>query len=252
VTTGVTAAGAVAITLFVKDPAPHWDGGIPSDDEFHNFFRAKTKDGRIRAQIVSDHLHQINFVFGLTEAPVMAALHGQWELAWQLSMINAQSYALAGVIQLGAARLVGRVRPRATECEETKSTEFPCNHGGPTLSFISGHAMTSFVSAGLMCAHHGRLPLWGGGFGDVAACVSMLASATATGFLRVVADKHYTSDVMLGSLMGFAIGYAMPMLMHYRKFNDVPTKAQHKTFYALAPIPYVTDRTAGVSWTALF
>lgn len=253
-TTSVLVAADVAIVLAVKDPRPNWDSGIPSDDLFHSWLRARTVEGRILAQQVSDHLHQANFVIGLTEAPVAAAAHGQWEMAFQLSMINAQSYALAGLIQLGSARLVGRVRPRATECEETGSTEFPCNHGGPTLSFISGHAMTSFVSAGLMCAHHGRLPLWGGGFADASACAAMILSATATGFLRVTADKHYTSDVMLGSLLGFAIGYGMPMLLHYGNYADVHAsrKAQNKWFHAMAPMPYVGAERGGVTWSVLF
>jgi membrane-associated phospholipid phosphatase len=252
VATTLLVAADVVIVLKVRDPDPHWDGGIPSDDQFHALFRAKTPEGRMRAQVWSDTLHQANFFVGLLEAPIGAAARGQWEVAWQVGMMNAEAYALAGLIQLGSARLVGRVRPRAKECEETGSTEFPCNHGGPTLSFISGHAMTSFVSAGLMCAHHGRLPLWGGGWGDFTACASMLVSATATGFLRVTADKHYTSDVMIGSILGFAIGYSIPMLFHYRKFNEVPKQANNKWFVPLAPMPMFASDRIGASWTALF
>lgn len=250
--TGVLVAADVAIVLAWPDPPPKWDGGIVFDYNFHSVFRATTEDGRWRAQLVSDRMHEANFIIGLTEAPIAAAAHGSWETAFQITMINAEAYALAGVIQLGSARLAGRLRPRAKECEETGSNEFPCNHGGPTLSFISGHAMTSFVSAGLMCAHHGRLPLWGGGFADGAACALMLTSATATGFLRVVADKHYTSDVMIGSMLGFAIGYTIPMLTHYRKFNDVETRASNKTFYAMPPMPYVAADRIGAAWGAIF
>lgn len=252
VTTTALIAADVAIITLVPDPAPNWDGALPFDGFGHSVLRAGSGSGRERAQYWSDRLHEANFFIGLTEAPIAAAAHGAWETAFQVSLINAQSFAVAGLIQLGTARLVGRVRPAVRDCNESKSDEFPCNRGGPTLSFISGHSMTSFVSAGLMCAHHGRLPLWGGGFGDVSACALMLMSATTTGFLRVVADKHYTSDVMLGSILGFAIGYAMPMLMHYRKFNDVQTKAQNKSFYALAPMPYFTNDRIGAAWTALF
>lgn len=252
VATTLLVAADVLIVLKVRDPDPKWDGGIPPDDSLHTLLRAKTVEGRLRAQTWSDTLHQANFVIGLAEAPIAAAAHGQWDTAWQLSMMNAEAYALAGLIQLGSARLVGRVRPRGTECAETKSTEFPCGHGGPTLSFISGHAMTSFVSAGLMCAHHGRLPLWGGGWADASACAAMVVSATLTGFLRVTADKHYTSDVMLGSLLGFAIGYSVPMLLHYRKFNDLPTAARNKWFVPLAPMPFFATDRIGASWSALF
>lgn len=252
ITTGVLVAADVAIVLAVPDPNPRWDGALPFDTTVTSVLRGGTGEARRRAQVWSDRLHVTNFIFGLTEAPIAAAAHGDWESAWQLSMLNAQSYAVAGLIQLGSSRLVGRVRPAIQRCAEENSEEFPCKEGGATLSFISGHAMTSFVSAGLMCAHHGRLPLWGGGWRDIAACAAMITSATTTGFLRVMADKHYFSDVFIGSLLGFAIGYSLPMLGHYRKFNDVPTEAKTRWFYPLAPLPMIASDRVGASWSALF
>jgi membrane-associated phospholipid phosphatase len=255
-TTVALIAGSVAIVLLAPDPDPRWDGALPFDGAASTVLRGGDGKARERAQYWSDRLHEANFIIGVSEAPIAAMAHGSWDVAWQLSWINAQSYALAGVIQLGTARIVGRVRPFVNHCKdegaEGEGDEFPCKAGGTTLSFISGHAMTSFVSAGLMCAHHGRLPLYGGGWGDTAACVGMLLSATATGTLRVVADKHYFSDVLIGSILGFAIGYGMPKLLHYGNWNEVKKTEKPKAFYPLVPLPYVAENRAGISWTAMF
>jgi membrane-associated phospholipid phosphatase len=43
-----------------------------------------------------------------------------------------------------------------------------------------------------------------------------MATATATGMLRVVADKHFTSDILAGALIGVASGGLMPWLLHFR------------------------------------
>jgi membrane-associated phospholipid phosphatase len=39
--------------------------------------------------------------------------------------------------------------------------------------------------------------------------------AAATAVLRVTGDRHYATDVLAGALVGFAIGYGVPTLLHY-------------------------------------
>jgi membrane-associated phospholipid phosphatase len=41
-----------------------------------------------------------------------------------------------------------------------------------------------------------------------------MAAATAT--LRVVADRHYFTDVATGAIVGSVFGFAIPWLFHYR------------------------------------
>jgi membrane-associated phospholipid phosphatase len=58
----------------------------------------------------------------------------------------------------------------------------------------------------------------------------MLASATVTSVLRVVADKHYTSDVLIGAVLGFGFGFGLPMLLHYRgESRPTPTTTTAST-----------------------
>ena len=235
--TGALVTIDIGIAIFAKDPDPRWDDVLPFDGAVGTYLRAGTGKGRRLAQWWSDRMHEANFVIGFFEAPVVAfAVHRDADVGWQLAMMNTEAFAAAGLVQLVSSRLVGRVRPFVKHCRdkaaENEGDDFPCKAGGGTLSFLSGHAMTSFVSAGLMCAHHARLPLYGGGAGDIAACVGMLASATTTSVLRIVADKHYTSDVVIGAVLGVAFGFGLPMLLHYRG----EAKATPTTTAAAAPI----------------
>lgn len=74
------------------------------------------------------------------------------------------------------------------------------------LSFFSAHATLGFAcatSAG-MIAHRRHSPLepyvWAGG----------MALAASTSYLRIAADKHYTSDVVIGAAFGVGAGYFIP------------------------------------------
>jgi len=77
-------------------------------------------------------------------------------------------------------------------------------------SFWSGHSSLAFaiaVSAGTVAhyRHYSAEPyIWAGG----------LALAAATGYLRIAADAHYFSDVVIGAVIGSAVGYAVPRLLH--------------------------------------
>jgi membrane-associated phospholipid phosphatase len=61
----------------------------------------------------------------------------------------------------------------------------------------------------------------------VLACVTTLTMATATRTLRIAADKHYASDVIVGAGVGFSSGYLLPVLLHFnrppRKSDSSPT-----------------------------
>jgi membrane-associated phospholipid phosphatase len=78
------------------------------------------------------------------------------------------------------------------------------------LSFFSGHTTLAFAlgtSAPMIATLRGyRLApvLWAAG----------LTMATSVGYLRIAADKHYFSDVMVGALVGSIIGIGVPLIFH--------------------------------------
>lgn len=75
-------------------------------------------------------------------------------------------------------------------------------------SFFSGHTALAFAVtvAGGIVAHkrgYGVEPyIWGGGF----------ALAGVTGYLRIAADKHWLTDVVIGAVIGSGLGVLMPYL----------------------------------------
>jgi len=81
------------------------------------------------------------------------------------------------------------------------------------LSFYSGHTNLAFAlatSSGTVSTLRGYSlapVVWASG----------LALATAVGYLRIAADKHYLSDVLTGVIVGSIIGVGAPLLFHPRE-----------------------------------
>lgn len=150
------------------------------------------------------------------DVSLVLAVHRNPEVAAQLFLIDFEVLTLAAATQLLVSRLVGRERPYVRDvCKPGEE----CG-GGPYRSLLSGHTMASFTAAGLMCAHHEMLPIFGGGAPDTWACVWAVSVASVTGFLRIPADEHWTSDVLMGAAVGWAYGYWLPKLLHFRKPKD--------------------------------
>lgn len=141
------------------------------------------------------------------------AVHRNPEVAAQLFLIDFEVFTLAAATQMLISRLIGRARPYVADlCDGDK----PCP-GGPYRSLVSGHTMAAFTAAGLMCLHHEMLPIFGGGLPDKWACAWAVSVASVTGFMRLPADEHYMSDVLMGAGLGFFYGYFIPKWLHFHK-----------------------------------
>jgi membrane-associated phospholipid phosphatase len=111
------------------------------------------------------------------------------------------------VVKFAVAR--GRPYTVGASAEQLASAHDPNDH---TLSFFSGHATMAFglvgsaaTIASLRGYRHAWL-LWAVG----------LPLASTTALLRLAADKHWMTDVLLGSALGLATGILMPTLLHRR------------------------------------
>ncbi|HEX6275575.1 MAG TPA: phosphatase PAP2 family protein [Polyangiaceae bacterium] len=199
-----------------------WKGGVLFDDAARNALRLETRSARDTAQKVGDMLY-----YGLVAYPLVVdtaivtwGIHGAGDVALQMLAMNLETYAFVGAVARSAEKL-GRERPSAAECEKDPEYSAKCgNDGASNQSLLSGHSAAGFAGAGLMCAHHTNLPLYGGGAPDIAACAFGLTAATAVGTLRVMSDDHYATDVILGAALGLFGGYGMPMLLHYGFGDD--------------------------------
>ena len=101
--------------------------------------------------------------------------------------------SVAGLLNAGLKRLIGRKRPRAESGPEIK---------GPALkdkfnSMPSGHASAVAAVAGSIPRSSGPL---------------LLAATAVIGKSRTMRDAHHLSDVLVGSCLGFGVAYAVSKL----------------------------------------
>jgi membrane-associated phospholipid phosphatase len=111
--------------------------------------------------------------------------------------------------------VVGRERPfvHALPADQRGQTESPSDNN---TSFYSGHTTRAFalaVATGTVAWLRGYrwAPwIWAAG----------LTVATSIGYLRIAADKHYFTDVLVGAVIGSAFGFGVPTLFHGRVAQD--------------------------------
>lgn len=126
-------------------------------------------------------------------------------------LIVVEAVAACAVLNQATKFLVGRERPfvHALPEADKPNTLKPDDNN---MSFFSGHASFAFslaVAAGTVAELRGypnRALIWAVG----------LPLATAVPVLRMMADRHYLSDVLVGIAIGSAFGAGVPLLFHSR------------------------------------
>lgn len=78
-------------------------------------------------------------------------------------------------------------------------------------SFPSGHTAIAFTNASLLFYEYKDSNIWYASSGYL--------FATATGFLRIANNKHYTSDVLAGAGIGLAAGTLVSYWNPFKNFN---------------------------------
>ena len=84
-------------------------------------------------------------------------------------------------------------------------------------SFISGHATTSATLAGLICSRHIHRPERR--HRDLLVCGGAASLSLAVGILRITADQHFTTDVIVGWATGALFGYLLPSRFTYGRWR---------------------------------
>jgi membrane-associated phospholipid phosphatase len=216
--TGIAGAASLSVYFFLDSPKePHWIGGILLDDAIRAEVRLRSHGQRDRARQASNvtALSTIGWAFGVDSIAV-PLLRKKPDVAQQLVSLDAEAFAISTLIANTMFKVVGRARPSYEDCQRDPNFD-PLCRSGAAASFPSGHTNAAFTAAGLSCAHHLHLALYGSTLADALACAGTLAVAGATGGLRVLGDRHYATDVWLGAALGFAVGYGVPTLFHYGK-----------------------------------
>jgi len=220
---GGLGTASILLRLFLNAPEqPHWDSPILFDDSVRNALRASSESGRSRADTIS------NAAFVLAAYPVVVDAifvtwlgRGQADAALQLALIDAEAIAITTIVTTTMQRAVGRARPFMRECASNPNDPNCAGSANSrNSSFISGHASLAFTGAATLCVQHSRLSLYGSA--DWAVCPAALGIATGASLLRVVADKHWTTDVIAGAVVGGAVG-AVVSAVHLRTSDGPPS-----------------------------
>jgi hypothetical protein len=201
-----------------------WNSPILFDTWARSVFRGRTAAIQSFASTSTDIMYKAGSLvpFVVDDYFAAASVHQNAEVAWQLAAIDLQSFGIAGLVSLTAEHAVGRARPYTLSCDANGQVLDAqghvlqtCGTSNDFRSFYSGHATATATTAGLVCVHHQHLPLFGGGFADLAPCLLMIGVSAATGVLRLVYDEHWASDVMVGWADGVLSGYVLPSLLHF-------------------------------------
>lgn len=143
---------------------------------FDNYVREKLKwENTGIADRASDIIQH-----GLMFTPAIIAVQQDRGLKHVGAVIAGQGVA-AGITQIVKVQ-ANRLRPDGTD----------------RRSFFSGHTSSAFSSAAVGCVL------------DKNFCAPGYVLAAATGYLRIAADKHWASDVLMGAIVGTASGKFIP------------------------------------------
>jgi membrane-associated phospholipid phosphatase len=234
--TAASVAGALAVTLLVKYPdEPRWEGGILFDDAIREAFRARNPGMRDSIRVASDLTLLTTVVqAALIDGFLVPMADASWDVTWQLTLINAQAFSLNILIATLLFKAAARARPTTQDCLDDPTSDPLCDTGS-YASFPSSHTSTAFTAAGLTCIHHANLPLYGGEPWDSMACAGAVTLATMTGLFRIIGDRHYATDVLMGAAIGFSLGYVYPWLFHYQYTDEDNSSSSSQLRWGLVP-----------------
>jgi membrane-associated phospholipid phosphatase len=216
---GVATVSAGALTtVFALQPPPlepRWRGGILFDDAVRSGLRLQSAAARHRARRVGDVTYYAAPLLPLIVDPLLVSLVGRGDskAALNLELVGLEAFSYAGLSSFVSTRISRRERPDTTECLREHPDGTGCERD--TEAFWSGHTSIAAASAGLVCASHQYMPLWGNPLADASACALATTGALTTAVTRLAADRHYATDVIVGLGLGFGFGYGVPVLLHY-------------------------------------
>jgi membrane-associated phospholipid phosphatase len=227
-------------------PPLRWTSPILFDEPVRDLLRAGSPATRSAAGTASWGLFAAVAAYPEVDIAYAWARYGRrvaWDLFWQ----DATTLSLAATFDLNVRDLFGRARPPVSECLMHGGGTATClgNNAEATRSFPGGHVLIVSTAASLSCTQHVSMRLYGSVW-DGLACASAVVAATTVGVLRIVSDDHWASDILAGELLGTAIGWGIPTLMHFHRHAGPPPGA------AVTPIALPLQRGGGLGVTGIF
>jgi len=205
-------AGGVMLTsvlfqVFQSEMAPskcHWcaPGGI--DASVRN---ALVWDDRFRTADVLSSVDALGVIPASAVVYLVLSAHGRGDTraGFVDSLLAVEAASVALLMNQTLKLLVARQRPYAYYGRDVGASANEAN-----LSFPGGHTSFAFsvvaatVTLASMRGYSGTAAVAGVGF----------ALAAGVAYLRMAADQHYLSDVLVGAVIGGLTGWAIPRFFH--------------------------------------
>ncbi|CAN5423424.1 hypothetical protein BH11BAC2_BH11BAC2_12190 [soil metagenome] len=149
---------------------------------------------------------------GITCAFAAGGLIFKDNRALRTGVLAAEALVHSAILGYAMKASLGRARP-TTEAKDGKLGFFEeFNDETKHNSFPSGHTIIAFTLATVVATEYSNT-IW--------VPVVCYSAATACGLSRIVLEKHWTSDVLMASMLGYAIG-RMTVKEHNRHWNISP------------------------------
>jgi len=253
IATAVLAGGTVALNFAPVHEQATFRNGILFDDFVRDQLRGRSRATQEDFAHLTDYIFKGSLIVPFVDVGVAWGVRGSSTVAAQLFLIDLESLSFSGALSVGLEHAVGRGRPYTRDCGPDGKVRDSSGHllfnacGGKedNQSFYSGHTAAATTVAGLTCVHHQHLALYGGGFADAVPCGIMITASLLDGVGRIVADKHYASDVVLGWGVGAFSGYVLPSWLHYGFGHTQEPKAALSLVFT--PQIYVSGGGLGVA-----
>lgn len=178
----------------------------------NSFDRSATYNWSESAEKFSDIPEQI-----LRFSPLLQFIplvkHKKWDHAGTYGLMYAEVLMLNTGLTGITKSLAGRIRPYLYNTSLTAEERFAMQSDEAPVastSFFSGHSSTAFASAVFLSKTY--TDIYGRNTWSKVIWAGSLTLATVTAVARVEAGVHFPTDVLVGALVGSAIGYLIPVL----------------------------------------
>ncbi len=154
---------------------------------------------------------------------MLASPNMERDQRWTYAMMYVETEILTYGITEITKCLVRRIRPYAYNPEVPLQDKLMSSD--TRKSFFSGHTSVSFASVVFLARTYSAFHpesrwkpvIWTAG----------LSAATLTGIQRILAGKHFLTDVLVGALVGSFVGFVIPKL---HEVKSVPIHRSNGTF----------------------
>jgi membrane-associated phospholipid phosphatase len=210
---GITVAAGLTLyseAAYGEPKHADWTSHNGFDEGFRSALRLGSSSARNTVGTIGDGLMGLLIAEPIVDSfATLGYRDRRWDALWQTSVINLESFTFTALVSSVMQNSIKREKPFQRDCPDGSCVDEQPNRGMP-----SGHVAFAFTGAGLYCTHHEYQSLYDPET-ERTLCYTSLGLAAADGVARIMADRHYATDVLAGSAIGLFSGFLLPRLLHY-------------------------------------